>query len=403
MEDKTRKCSLKKHEEIEAICYCTKCEKFMCKKCEVFHSEFFDSKHKLFIIDSNNFDSIKYTKENENEIIKVEENIKYLKEFSNKLNEINKELKDELEKMNKNKEDIEIKIQRMFTKIRNALNKAEDDLLLDIENKFEKSNINKEIKKNDILLNKIKLSLNKEPNKYDLLINECKDIEMKNIYISELDKNIDINIPEEKEFEDILEKIKNLSNANKILFKSDIIKNDIKKQNLINEWIKEKLRKNSLKYELIYKMSVNGSNSKNFHKYCDNKGDTLTIIETEDNFIFGGFTTLDWKYNGKYDYSSNGFGNDIRYDKGKTTFLFSLNVMKKYDMFNRENIAIIIRKDLGPTFGNYDLYLNEDLKSGSITSTKESNFFELDILELTKAKGEEEKFYTKEIEVYKVF
>ena len=150
-------------------------------------------------------------------------------------------------------------------------------------------------------------------------------------------------------------------------------------------------------------MSVNGSNSKDFHKYCDNKGATLTIIETEDNFIFGGFTTLDWKYNGKYDYSSNGFGNDIRYDKGKTTFLFSLNVMKKYDMFNRENIAIIIRKDLGPTFGNYDLYLNEDLKSGSITSTKESNFFELDILELTKAKGEEEKFYTKEIEIYKVF
>ena len=95
MEDKTRKCSLKKHEGIEAVCYCTKCEKFMCKKCEVFHSEFFDSKHKLFIIDSNNFDSIKYTKENENEIIKIEEDIKYLKEFSNKLNEINKELKNE--------------------------------------------------------------------------------------------------------------------------------------------------------------------------------------------------------------------------------------------------------------------------------------------------------------------
>ena len=27
MEDKTRKCSLKKHEEIEAVCYCNKCEK----------------------------------------------------------------------------------------------------------------------------------------------------------------------------------------------------------------------------------------------------------------------------------------------------------------------------------------------------------------------------------------
>ena len=392
MEDKTRKYSLKKHEEIEAICYCNKCEKFMCKKCEVFHSEFFDSKHKLFIIDSNNFDNIKYTKENENEIIKIEEDIKYLKEFSNKLNEINNELKNESEKMNKNKEDIEIKIQRMFTKIRNTLNKAEDDLLLEIDNKFEKSNINKDIKKNDILLNKIKLALNKEPYKYDLLINECKDIELKQLYFQEYEKDIDIKIPEEKEFDIILEKINNLSNANKLLFNSDIIKNDIKKQNLINDWIKEKLRKNSIKYELIYKMSVNGSTCDNFHQCCDDKGATLTIIETKSNFIFGGFTPLNWK-----SYEDN-------LDKDKITFLFSLNLMKKYDMFNRDKPAI--RSDYnnyGPIFGFYDLYFRQNLISGEISATKDSNFFEYKNLELTKGKGETESFDTKEIEIYKVF
>ena len=32
---------LEKHKDKEANSYCAKCEKFMCKKCEQFHSEFF--------------------------------------------------------------------------------------------------------------------------------------------------------------------------------------------------------------------------------------------------------------------------------------------------------------------------------------------------------------------------
>jgi hypothetical protein len=290
----------------------------------------------------------------------------------------------------------------MFTKIRNALNKAEDDLLLEIDNKFEKSDINREIKKNDILLNKIKLAINKEPNKYDLLINDCKDIEMKNIYGEEYDINIDIKIPEEKEFEDILEKINNLSNVNKLLFNSNIIKNDIKKQNLINDWIKEKLRKNSIKYELIYKMSVNGSNSEDFHKCCDDKGATLTIIETENNFIFGGFTALNWKYNGRINNYMRRYEDEKKYDKNKITFLFSINFMKKYDMFNTKRIAIISGKDLGPIFGNYDIRLSKDLKNVTVEALKDSNFFELDNLELIKGRGQYDNFVVKELEIFNI-
>ena len=41
-------------------------------------------------------------------------------------------------------------------------------------------------------------------------------------------------------------------------------------------------------------MSINGRTSKDFHKYCDNKGPTLTIVKTTKNKIFGGFTPLNW-------------------------------------------------------------------------------------------------------------
>jgi len=42
-------------------------------------------------------------------------------------------------------------------------------------------------------------------------------------------------------------------NKLKFVFNSDIIKNDFKKQNIINNWIKEKMDKDNLKYELLYK------------------------------------------------------------------------------------------------------------------------------------------------------
>ena len=80
------KCSLKKHEEIEAVIYCTKCEKFMCKKCEIIHSDFFDSQHSSFLIQLNNADNIKSLKDKNGKGIEskvIEENIKYLKDFSN--------------------------------------------------------------------------------------------------------------------------------------------------------------------------------------------------------------------------------------------------------------------------------------------------------------------------------
>ena len=384
-----KKCSLKKHEEIDAASYCTKCEKFMCKKCDQFHSEFFDSKHDSFLIKSNNFETIKEI--NEIDPILMEENIKYLSEFSNDLKELNNKLKIKLEKIDKIKDDLQKNIQNIFTKIRNELNKIEDEYLMEIEKRYEKINLNKKIKENEILLNKIKLILKEGIIKNNLLINECKNIDIKNEEIHNYDKIFDIDIPKEEDINEIIEKIKRFNIIKENIINSSILKNDLKKQNQIDKWIKEKVNKNLIKYELIYKMTVNGSTARNFHKYCDNKGPTLTIIETNINEIFGGFTPLSWSKE-----------NDGK-DKSKKTFLFSLNLMKKYDMFNRSKRAILYDEYCGPIFGeSYDLYLRKNLLEGRINASKDSNFFEFQKLELLQEKGEKSSFETQEIEIFKV-
>ena len=70
-------------------------------------------------------------------------------------------------------------------------------------------------------------------------------------------------------------------------------------QKLIVNWIEEKTNKKLVKFELIIKMSENGSKSEDFHKYCDNKGPTVIIVKTTKNKIFEGFTPLNWKNNGQ--------------------------------------------------------------------------------------------------------
>ena len=314
IQNKNKKCSLKKHEEIEAASYCTKCEKFMCKKCDHIHSEFFESEHDTFLIKSNNFENIK--EKNQIDPIVMKEHIKYLTEFSNDLKELNNKLKIELEKIDKIKDDLQKNIQNIFTRIRNELNKVEDELLIEIEKRYEKINLNKKIKENEILLNKIKLILKEGIIKNYLLIQEYKNIDIKNEEIKNYDKLFDIEIPEEQDIKEIIEKIKGFNIIKENILDSSIIKNDLNKQNQINKWIKEKVNKNLIKYELIFKMTVNGYNARDFHKYPDNKGPTLTIIQTKNDKIFGGFTPLSW--------STNNNGKD----KSKKTFLFSLNLLK---------------------------------------------------------------------------
>ena len=140
-------------------------------------------------------------------------------------------------------------------------------------------------------------------------------------------------------------------------------------------------------------MTENGSKGKDFHKCCDDKGPTLTIIKTTSHRIFGGFTPLNWKYNNYTDIS----------DRSKRTFIFSLNLNKKFEMKADWKDAIRLSSSYGPCFGEKNIYFEEDLKSGQSYAKNESTFLSKGSLELTNGIGTYEYFYTVEIEVFKVF
>ena len=41
--------------------------------------------------------------------------------------------------------------------------------------------------------------------------------------------------------------------------------------------------------ELLYRSSRDGEKSETFHKFCDNKGPTISLFKSKNGYIFGGF------------------------------------------------------------------------------------------------------------------
>ena len=67
---------------------------------------------------------------------KIKGNIKFLEDLSINLNLSINELKKVNENIEKQKEELKTDIQKTFTKFRNAINYREDQLLIEMDNKF---------------------------------------------------------------------------------------------------------------------------------------------------------------------------------------------------------------------------------------------------------------------------
>ena len=173
--------------------------------------------------------------------------------------------------------------------------------------------------------------------------------------------------------------------------KSSIIKGDSKKQELIINWIKEKIKKEVINFELIFKMTENGSESKDFHKFCNDKGPTLALISTTKEKKFGGFTSLNWK-------SEGGF----IIDTSDQTFIFSLNLGKKYDLNDKEKSSIKFDLNNGPCFGNGDIIVYQNMNEGKTYANEKSSFLDDNNLEIIQLEGEQQGFNIQEIEIYRV-
>ena len=182
-----------------------------------------------------------------------------------------------------------------------------------------------------------------------------------------------------------------ISVFNDNIIDSILISKDKDKSKSIISWIKEKIKMKKIKHEKIFVMSLNGTSSQVFHNYCDNMGPTLTLVKTTKNKIFGGFTPLDWDSSGK-----------SKVDSTNQTFIFSLNLMKKYDIITNEKPAIICNKNNGPAFGGIDFEIKTDMTKGRSFANQYANFLSDNNLELTGGKGNFELFDIEDFEVFKI-
>jgi len=308
------------------------------------------------------------------------------------------DLKMIFEKVDKNKEELKMNIQKIFTKIRNILNDREDELLLEIDKKYNELFINEEIiKEIDKFPNKIKLSFEKgkeiennwNNNKLNSLINDCLNIENNIKYINQIKESIKKNnslkfeftfIPKEDGINQFLENIKKFGNI-----KDNSIKIFDSKIEFDEELIKKWLNNREFNSELLYRKTRDGSTPNDFHNRCDNKGITITFIEATKGYKFGGYTELQWD-------------NKSGYKKDKSTFIFSINKNQKFTARNNNN-SIYCGSSEGPRFGcNWpEIYLNGTLDKGY-----SYNYSGCTFTEGRKLTNGEEYWDVKELEVFKI-
>jgi len=266
----------------------------------------------------------------------LNENIKYLEDLSNKLDDSIKELKIIFEKISKNKEELKLKIQKIFTNIRNILNEREDEILLEVDNKYNDIFCNEEIiKESEKLPNKIKLSLEKgklinnewdDNNKLNSIINDCinienniKKINLINLNIKKLKLNNDLKFdftPENEDLDKFIQNIKKFGNIINLDIDSLILKNknDI---NIFYKLISSQIKINNIK--ILYKSTKDGLKYQNIINKINNKSNLIFLFCTGNQKIFGLFI------NSRLEDIQKG-----KFFKDENAFVFSLDNNKIY-------------------------------------------------------------------------
>ena len=197
---------------------------------------------------------------------------------------------------------------------------------------------NKELKEQKSMIEGQKEKINQLETKVKYLEDENMKIknELKNISTKNNINQFNIE-NKEKEITKEKKEIKNEeNNKEKKEEKNQIINNESFKQ--LNAWIDPS---KPLKFDLIFKASINGDTSEIFHKICDGKGPTLTIVKGKNGHIFGGYLTVP-------------FSSDRKSHSDDKAFLFSLTNKKKFKIIEVDHAVHHYDKGWGPYIGYKD-------------------------------------------------
>ena len=412
-----KKCSLEEEKEVNAICYCPECRIYMCNKCENTHSKLFKNYHHCFKLDKEINDlftgfcqekqhnekleyfckehnvlccvscickikgkgkgehsecnvcfleDIKDTKKN-----KLKENLTILENLSKKFENLLNQLKIIFNKINDNKENLKLEIQKIFTKLRVALNEREDELILQVDEKFKEIYFDENIIKDINIENNIN-----KINEVTENMNKLNDTKFMKINVSE------------NEINKIIKMIKMFGRifvSGEIFSDSLIINNNnLYIENLIT-WINSK---KSFKTILLYRKSRDGDDYDTFHKLCDKKGITLVLIKSNEGFIIGGYTPIDWD-------------NSSGWLKDDETFVFSLTSGKVFRKATKSTDSIWCTK-YGPYFAEFGFRERGKKNMSQGYFLYSTTLYFANFNEIIPNEGRDRYFDVEEVEVYNI-
>ncbi|KAJ5068345.1 e3 ubiquitin-protein ligase trim56-like [Anaeramoeba ignava] len=310
--------------------------------------------------------------------IQDQENQTKIKEKEKKIQENEKKIQENDKQIKENEKKIQRRDKRIKEKDKKIKSFESENKKKEKENQNLKSEFEKEIEKKE------KENENKEKEKKEIQEKLKKEIEKKDKILKQKDEEIqNLKLSFEKEIEKEKQKIKKIQkesnqnqiqnqnqNQNKLLkifpqfSNSEIITEEeyVKK---LQEWINDNDFFSKMKKGFSAKRD--GFDCQNWHKAVDNKGKTLVIIKTKDNFIFGGFTQVGWT-NDKSKWREEDRNDDDGFIKDSNAFIFSLRNNKgdrKPEKFTikqeMEKYAIGYHLSYGPVFGS-DIRLNSNLQ-----------------------------------------
>jgi hypothetical protein len=118
---------------------------------------------------------------------------------------------------------------------------------------------------------------------------------------------------------------------------------------------------------LLYRGTRDGFASSAFHSRCDGKANTITIIENDNNHVYGGLTSAAWP------------SSDLSWSADSSAYLFSLRRDKstnseKY-LINDSQKAIFGHSSYGPTFGGgFDIYICPNANTNKCSYNNKSSY-----------------------------
>ena len=164
-----------------------------------------------------------------------------------------------------------------------------------------------------------------------------------------------------------------------------------------NEYLDKILEWSGFKQmDLLYRGTKDGFTQSSFHNKCDNKGETITLIKNDKDYIFGGFLSISWK------------GGEC-YNSAPGSFLFTLSNIHNTEPTQfpskNDNKEVYYSSRNGPLFG-----AGCDIGIGNMNEPGWSNFPNTYVDILGKGRTiftrdldlKKSTFSIKEIEIFKL-